>query len=680
MVQESLLPDEPSSRPHRDRALASLAYINVTWEHDRTSYLDNFVPFVLEVLRAAAKPLTPEDVTADVQDQFGLDFPVNVVRSLINRGVKRRHVRRISRSSAVELADGIATTLPDIAAQQRECSRRQSSLVKSLVAFAGEHYSLTWDEAKAETALFEFIEAHVIPLLRSTTQGGTRIGFSDPKQGPGYVVATFIADITKSDPQGFEYLDEIVKGSMLAAALYVDTSGQVVSRKFRRTTIYLDTSVCLRVLGHEGPQAQEAARSLVDLAHDQKAEVACFEHTVTEMRGVLAGAGEALRRSPGSETGTRGVVAHYRDIGGTPADIEMALATLDRDLRRNQIRVRPAPDYTMVLGVDEKALEEVLQNHVGYFRQPALLHDLKCLTAIHRLRDGHSEPHVEECRAVFVTNNTGLVRASRTFFDAGDHGWPLTMDDAGLATLLWVKAPTVSPNLPRQQVIADSFAAMSPSHSLWSKVSDEVERLSQKDTVDEEDIALLRYSREAQRAVMDATLGDPLRVTEKAIQEALSNARQKVVAPAAEERDAALARADELEKADTESRFDAEAQKAENEDMRRTLRNFERRIARSEEYIRGQVTRRYARIAFAAKLLAWLVVVGSVVVTVVSLVPETRERLPGSPWLWTTAAVVAACLSGVTLMRGGSVVEWINNIRDSAIEKALANVDILEGD
>ncbi|WP_322937591.1 hypothetical protein [Nocardioides bizhenqiangii] len=675
MAQEPLLPDGSVAR-HPDRALASLAYINVTWEHGRRSYLDNFVPFVLEVLREAPATLTAEGVAAQVQNRFGLDFPTNVVRSLIARAVRTRQVRRLPRSQEVELAPDVVDRLPDISSQQRECARRQNRLVRSLVDFTRARFDLDWDEPKAQKALFEFVEAHVLPLLQSTVGGGPVTGLGSPAQGQGYVVATFIADTIESDPTGFEYLDEMIKGSMLAAALYVDTSGHVVERKFKRTTLYLDTSVCLRVLGHEGPEAQQAAQSLVHIALDQKAEVACFEHTVSELRGVLAAAGDTLRRSPGSEAGTRGVVAHYRSSGLTAAEIEMALATLDRDLRANRIEVRPSPHYSHALGVDEDALEAVLQEQVRYFNQRALIHDLKSLTAIHRLRGGRSAPHVEECRAVFITNNTSLVRASRSFFDSGEHEWPLAMDDAGLATLLWVKAPTVSPNLPKQQIVADCFAAMSPSPNLWSKVSEEVERLGRAASVDEEGIAFLRYSHEAERAIMDVTLGDPQRVSERTVQEALAKARKEAAEPAERARDAALARAEELERIEAQSRFDAETRKAESEGLTKRLDDVEQRLSRSEAQIRKQVTKHYRWGALAAKVAAGLIIACSIVVGVVSLFPSSRDLLPGPTWVWlSSASTVALVASGVTLMWGKSAVEWINDARDRAIARRLSELE-----
>jgi hypothetical protein len=184
--------------------LTTLAYINVSWQEDRKSYLDNFVPFALEALRVAASPLTPGEIREFVKSRFGLDFPHNVIRSLVDRGVKVKTVRRRPQSDAVELAAGLADSLPDLSSKQTACQRQQRALVAKIVGFAESHFELSWSLETAESALMDYIDLHVIPLLTSSVRGRPSPEPAEPLGGSGYVLASFIADVFEGDPTHFE--------------------------------------------------------------------------------------------------------------------------------------------------------------------------------------------------------------------------------------------------------------------------------------------------------------------------------------------------------------------------------------------------------------------------------------------------------------------------------------------
>ncbi len=658
-------------RVNNDATLASLAYINVTWQEGNASYVDNFVPFVLEALRTAPGTLEPVTIREIVQTRFGLDFPANVIKSLIDRGVRRRRIERVTGSRAVRLAAGVAKSLPNMVAQQADCRRQQNNVVNALVGFAQDRFNLQWTADAAEEALIEYIEQHVLPLLVSSVRGIRYSDGDDPLQGRGYVVASFVADVFENQPVTFGYLDQMIKGSMLASALYVDSTGQV-TRRFRNTTLYLDTPICLRALGHEGEEAREAVADLLSLAQSQGAQLACFEHSLREMRGVLRGARSALTRTPGAESAIRGVARHFRESGGTPADLDLALANLDRDLERRRIRVVSPPSHTAALNVDEDEFEEVLQRIVGYRDQSTRRVDLDSLTAIHRLRNGSSDSHLETCRAVLVTNNYSLVKASKAFFTSGRHEWPLAMLDNAITTLLWVKTPASAPDLPRRQIIADCYSALAPSASLWTKFVDEVDRLDERGAIDADGVAMLRYSHEAQRAVMDVTYGDPRNVTEANIQTALDRARHAAAEPAQLARAEAQSRAELAENHEVQARFDAEQSQAEAAQLQRRLDAVEARQSRAEVAIRNRITRRATFGARTAKFSAGAIVVASVIVGIGSFFPSAIEWLPSDGALGLKIGALVGFLIGAwTLWKGKSVTEWIDHWRDLAIRRAL---------
>lgn len=664
-----------AGRLNSDITLASLAYINVTWETNHASYVDNFVPFVLEILRLSSDPKEALEIRESVSTLFGLDFPTNVIKSLIDRGVRRRKIVKVQHSQKFRLDAGVAVTLPDISRNQADSRRMQNSLVNSLVSFASERFELKWAVESADQALLQYIEQHVLPLLVSSVKGAPYSSAEAAASDSGYVISSFIAHVFENDPQTFGYLDQMIKGSMLAAALYVETRGQV-ARRFRDTKLYLDAPICLRALGHEGPEAREAVVAMLGLARGQGAELSCFEHTLKEMRGILRGARTSLGRTLGAESYLRGVSRHYRESGGTPSDLDLAIESLERDIQALRIQIVPTPEHTILYGIDEDEFEEVLQATVGYRERSTLRVDLDSLSAIHRIRQGRSSDKFETCRAVLITDNYNLVKASRLFFDSGRHEWPLAMLDNAATTLLWIKEPTSAPELPRRQVIADCYAALAPSASLWDRLLEEVDRLDKRGAIDSDAVALLQYSREAQHAIMDVTYGEPRNISEASVSVALGRARAAVTSPVEGEREKAILRAERAEEREIEARFGEEQGKAQVRDLQDRLQRLEAKGSRAESVIRSRIMRRAEAFGLVAKLVGGICLVVSGLFGAGTFVPSVIAWLPG----WSLPGVrwvsLVVFLTGLlTLWRGRSITEWIDGWRDSAIERALGALE-----
>ncbi len=179
-----------------------------------------------------------------------------------------------------------------IAAARAECLRRERNLIDALIATAKNDFDLDWTQERAEEALASYIKEHAVPLLRVSARGDELSAPAEPA-GADYVVSSFVYNITQHDQRLFEYLDEMVKGSMLASALYMEISD--VGKKFHKTTLYLDSPLCLKALGLEGAEAELAVLQVIAMATPQGAEIACFEHSVSAMRGVLDAALTSVR-------------------------------------------------------------------------------------------------------------------------------------------------------------------------------------------------------------------------------------------------------------------------------------------------------------------------------------------------------------------------------------------------
>lgn len=568
-----------SAAPASEALLTSLAILNVNWIENRQSYLDNFAPFVYEAFRRAkAETLTPAQVKVQVVEVFGLDLPVNVVDQLLERAVRDSLIERLpgQRSRVFRTVGDPSVGQSSIAKQQAQLGRQLGHLVESLRAFVKDRFELTWGTEESEEALLAHVETHSAPLLESAQQGSP---YRNPSleaaaESRDFVVSTFVVHVFENDEVCFTELEALVKGSMLASALYLGTPASV-SRDFTNTTLYLDTPVCLKALGHEGDEAREAASQTLALAVNHGARLACFSHTLNEIDGVLLAVQNQLTTTRTLDARIQGVLKHFLMSGLRESDAILARESLEEDLADLGVEIENKPEIQRELAVDEGALEERLQSTVGYLSRNTLHNDLDSLTAVHRLRGGRCNSRLETCKAVLVTDNQNLVRASRQFFNAGQHRWPLAMVDHELAALVWIKQPAQAPDLPRRQIISDCYAALSPSDSYWEKVTSEIQSLKASDRLSADEIAILVGSHEAQRSIMEVTLADPKRVDERSIQKALGRAIETLSQPARAEAKTAKQRAAAAEDAETQARFDATLRQGEVSELAERLARLE---------------------------------------------------------------------------------------------------------
>ncbi len=195
------------------------------------------------------------------------------------------------------------------------------------------------------------------------------------------------------------------------------------------------------------------------------------------------------------------------------------------------------PPHDQEYQLDETGLEQHLQDNVGYRRQPTLIRDVDSLSAIFRLRRGRVSEFIDNCRAVFVTANVRLARESRRFFCSVTPSGtaPICVTDYILTNLVWLKNPVKASDLPRRQVIANSYAALEPNEELWLKYLTEINKLRENKRITPDDYYLLRMSIDAKKALMDLTQGEVVDITEGDLQSILHSVKSRIIAEKEEE-------------------------------------------------------------------------------------------------------------------------------------------------
>jgi hypothetical protein len=363
----------------------------------------------------------------------------------------------------------------------------------------------------------------------------------------------------------------------------------------------------------------------------------------------------------------REVDAHFLDKGTTAADIEIERGNLRKRLQALRIREIQPPENHYQYGLDEAALEALLDKNVRYKVATTRRYDVDSLSAIHRLRRGTSPAEFERCRYVLITDNDRVVRAARQVDER--HEFPLAMMDADMAALLWVRSPAVADDLPRTQLLATVHSGMQPGGHLWSKYLDEIERLEISGEVSDDDALLLRARPEARQALMMYTLGRPEVDTEsiaavvERVHETLQQPIRAELASAQMSRETALHAAKEAQAESEQERAKRHELEGEVTTLRQTVDALGSRLTQQEESLRDRARQRARRVVSVTTYS-----VGGLLVLGAGIRLAAPHWVAGLP----PAVGVALFLAGVAVFAigawrhfvGGSVRDWLRRIED----------------
>lgn len=508
--------------------ISSLAILKVEWDSGR-DYIQSFLPFVLESLKATDKPyISLGEVQEFISNEFGLRIPQGALKTILQRAVKCGYV--IRKEGVYHKNDEKLSEI-NITKKRADIERQQKALVDKLVLYVDNEHSVEWNEKQAETQLLSFLRKETVPILEGAIKGDPISLNTEHDSRAEYLVASFIKNIEDRDPEAFQFLETITKGTMLSNVLFFPSLGKVKQR-FVDAKIVFDTPVVLKVLGLTVKDERVAYEEMLDLLYELNANIYFFEHSLRELRGILNAASHALSNPQYQRGSQADAIEYFIRNGYSSSDVEFILARLEHYLRNHHIRILPNPSFEASTTIDEEKLGELLMDRVGYNQEKTMQHDLRAISSIFTLRDGSFPQNIESCKAIFVTSNTPLVRTTVDFFckEYGEQASmvPLLLPYHTISTLAWLKKPMAAPDLPENIVSATCYAALNPPDMLWRMYLEEVEELSNGQRITDEDYYLLRFSSEARTLLMDKTLGNYEAYAEGTVIEILEHTKENI--------------------------------------------------------------------------------------------------------------------------------------------------------
>lgn len=509
-------------------ALIGLAWLKVNWDKDQTTYLDNFVPLVCEVIQNEL----PEAVTTDLvcdrfENRFGLDIPHHAADELIDRTYKRGYLNLRNRTYT---PDPEELQKLDLERERRRVEGIHDGIVDELLKYCHEELRRDWNKHEAESALQSYLEDYDLEIMLSDRNQTALPEPSDGSTRSNIVVSSFLAYLFDNKPGVFDLFTAVVQGHMLANALFV-TDPSNPEERLDECMFLFDGPLLTYAAGY-GPEYRVVPlQELLDLLDELGGEAAYLRPSLEEARGGLNACATIIEKGAYSDSygPVREMIDHFYSANKTSSDIRQYEATLGSKLRANGVVPKEIPAVDREYEIDQPGLTKHLWESVSYSHRRQVDHDVRAVAAVNRFRKGLSRFAIEDCEAIFVTDNSGLVHYTENYLadDKQDGEAPHLITERRLTNVVWLKKPIEAPDLPAKQLISYCRAALQPSDELWKTFLGEVESLRESGGVDEEEYVLLRHSLEAKAALMEITEGDVDRISSGRVEEVLNRAWTK---------------------------------------------------------------------------------------------------------------------------------------------------------
>lgn len=506
--------------------LASLAFLKLSSDTNRGLFLDNFIPFVTEVMKEQdTDVLSIPNLQASLKNRFGLTIPHHVIKALLYRAKKQGLVSladKVFKRSKTVFSSGTFNVL------QEEVERIYLALIASFIAFAHGNYNVDFTEQEAEQAILTFISYNQLYIFQSPDVGKVIPDLPTLSPQTRFIVAQFVVGAKAKDPQALRFLDTIVKGYMIANVLYLPDVHNL-EKRFRKTRVFLDTPFLLFALGYSGSEFAAPARELLALLHADNAQLFCFRHTVEEIKGILYACSEKLQHY---QKGVFGLsLKYFTSLGYRPSDVQLLISHLERDIEDLGIRIVPAPDYSVhKYVIDEQELKVLITGKMQHRAELGIERDIASVSAIYRLRGDQVSYSIEETKAIFLTTNETLSQLAKEHYyrTHSQQSSPPCITDFELTNLIWLKTPNRAPDLPMKRIIADSYAAIQPDDELMVQWMGEMDKLKSLGKITEEDYYFMRCSNEAHVALMDSAVGQSKVMTEGNVAQIMERAKDSI--------------------------------------------------------------------------------------------------------------------------------------------------------
>lgn len=267
------------------RRLVGYAFLKAEMDAGSKDLRNILSPLVARAVANMKGVLSPNDIADEVKNVWGMEIPVNVIRYILPTLADKGLIARNGNAFTVAISPADKLRLKGEETSAGELVKRVIASINHILM-----REIGPDKYDPEQMLYAFLDDHGLGMFTD----GTRPKHFDSRENN--VVTSVISTYLGYDPvtnsftnsQAVSDLSELVSGDMLfrAASSISEADTSDVS-SMGGVSVFFDTGLLLRLLGHLGDDLRLPVFELVELATKTGCKLCAFRHCVEELQEVL---------------------------------------------------------------------------------------------------------------------------------------------------------------------------------------------------------------------------------------------------------------------------------------------------------------------------------------------------------------------------------------------------------
>lgn len=486
---------------HIGSPLVNLALLEAMKGQRVTDEIDIFIPYlVLAICAIEHESFDIQDVKQQFIREFSITPPEPALQTILTRAKKRGFIN-LKNQRYFKIPEKLNQVQENSNQKRIKIQRSLNALLVEFKDFSQNKHNITISNEEAESFLYKYISKNISAFIDILSGNGFNV---DTKvKNKDYLTASFITYLNKEKLDKLTYLDDVVKGLLLAN--YITYADKITSKSsFTNITVYLDSPVILGALGYSGNIQKRSLSEFLDLLTSLKINVCVFDITIDEIERLFGAWMDGLEKKEYTKFKPKTLeLLMAKGLDSIALETEKAL--LESKISQLGIQIQRSFSINNKFQCDEQALEEHLRNSGLNID---LRHDVTCISRIHNIRGEQKIKSFDSKFSIFVTLNSTLERLACKYFstEQDSKSIPLVSSEKWMATVLWLKKPNLFTTLPSNLLLSHAYSTIYSDDKFWSSFITRLTDLKKRGQVSEADFALVRWDKSLIEKVHDTSI------------------------------------------------------------------------------------------------------------------------------------------------------------------------------
>lgn len=516
------------------KAIISLAVLQTNYDNKlidgvRIGYIENFVLLCINLVKQNNyKTIELENVEEfknEFTKMYGLNIPIMVMNVILTRAKKLGMFYQEERS-LLPNKEKIDNQLPTTTTP-KESIRKINTLHKGAKEYILNTYNRDYKIEEIEVALLKLLSKHNIELIYLAEDDSNLLPIVDKNDNSelldlDYMLYKFILDIEENNYTLFQIFEDLCVGYMILNSI-VYANDNSVEGKLKDISLFLDTSIVLRLLGFEGETHKKKYEELILYIKNNSNSISLnmFDKHFDELINILEKAKTNIEEN--KKTYISNVTKFFIENNSTVSDIQKNINSIETKLEALSINIFTNYGYQSSgneYQIDEVQLKEGIlkqyqyhNNQISYSKEFAIETDVVIISQIKRLQQGKIARNFSSIKNILLTDNIALSLAVKDYEKSSQYLTtsfiPTCVTDFFFFSQLWLHSNHIIENSKDVKgIIANTILTFETDKKLRKQFHEKIKQLKDSDEISQKEYTLLSSSYITDSILEEKTYGN----------------------------------------------------------------------------------------------------------------------------------------------------------------------------